>query len=63
MTKEALKTLKNKRTNDIFDAVLFSKVIGVEDKMAFIKWYYNYKKTARSCNDDYFTSQDICMSA
>lgn len=59
MTKEALKTLKNKLTNEGFDAVLFSKVIGVEDKMAFNKSYYNYKKTTRSFNDDYFSNQDI----
>jgi hypothetical protein len=48
MTKEELKVLKNKLTNDGFDAVLLSKVIGVEDKIAYKKTYRDDKKINRN---------------
>lgn len=59
MTKEELTILKNKLTNDGFDSVLLSKVIGIEDKIAYKKSYLDYKKTNRSFDDDYFMYQDI----
>jgi hypothetical protein len=59
MSKEELKTIENTLTSDGFDTVLFSKIIGVEDKIAYKKDYKNYDKTYRRFKDDYFMYQDI----
>jgi hypothetical protein len=59
MTQEELKEFENKLSNDGFDTVLFSKVIGVEDKVAYKKSYYNYEETYRRFKDDYLMYQDI----
>jgi hypothetical protein len=59
MSKEELKIIENKLTSDGFDTVLFSKVIGVEDKVAYKESYYKYEKTYRKFKDDYLMYQDI----
>lgn len=42
-----------------FDTVLFSKVVGVEDKVNFIESYGNIKNTRRRFKDDYYSHQEI----
>ena len=59
MTKEELKEFEKKLTDDGFDTVLFSKVIGVEDKIAYKESYYKLQKTNRRFKDDYLKYQDI----
>jgi len=59
MTQKELKTIEKKLIEDGFDTVLFSKVIGVEDKIAYKKNYYDYDKTYRKFKDDYLMYQDI----
>lgn len=59
MSKEELKASENTLTSDGFDTVLFSKIIGVEDKIAYKKDYKNYDKTYRRFKDNYFMYQDI----
>ncbi|MGK0412094.1 MAG: hypothetical protein ACJA1B_000283 [Polaribacter sp.] len=59
MTQEELKEFENKLANDGFDTVLFTKTIGVEDKVAYKKSYYNYDETYRRFKDDYLMYQDI----
>ncbi|TGV04325.1 hypothetical protein [Flavivirga rizhaonensis] len=57
-TEEELKTLEIKLINDGFDTVLFTKVIGVEDKIAYKKNYDDYDSTYRKFSDDYLKYQD-----
>lgn len=59
MTKEALKTLENKLIDDGFDTILFTKIIGVEDKIAYKENYHDYDETYRKFTDDYLMYQDI----
>lgn len=59
MSQKELKTIENKLVEDGFDTVLFSKVIGVEDKVAYKKNYYDYDQTYRKFRDDYLMYQDI----
>lgn len=59
MTTEKINTLENKLINDGFDTVLFSKVIGIEDKVAYKKNYKVYDQTYKKFKDDYLLSQDI----
>jgi len=55
----ALKEMENKLTNDGFDSILFTKVIGVEDKIIFSEEYYDSENTHRRFRDDYYDNQDI----
>jgi hypothetical protein len=57
-TKEDLKTLETKLVNDGFDTVLFTKVIGVEDKIEYKKYYDSYDSTYRKFSEDYLKYQD-----
>ncbi len=59
MTEEALKTLEDKLIADGFDTILFTKIIGVEDIIAYKKNYHNYDETYRKFSDDYLQYQDI----
>lgn len=42
-----------------FDAILFTKVIGVEDKIAYRDNYDSYDETHKNFKDDYLKYQDI----
>lgn len=57
-TEEELKALETKLINDGFDTILFTKVIGVEDKIAYKKNYDGYDGTYRRFSDDYLRYQD-----
>ncbi len=59
MTEKELKVLENNLINDGFDTVLFSKVIGVEDKIVYKKNYDSYNETYRKFTEDYLMYQDI----
>jgi len=54
-----LKEIEDKLTNDGFDSILFTKVIGVEDKIMFSEEYADFENTHRRFRDDYYTNQDI----
>ncbi len=58
-TEEELRALETKLTEQGFDAILLSKVLGVEDKMTVVKAYRNLDKTFSSFKEDYFENQDI----
>lgn len=59
MSEDELKVLENNLINDGFDTVLFSKVIGVEDKIAYKENYGDYDETHRKFRHDYLMYQDI----
>jgi len=58
-SEAALKEMENKLTNDGFNSILFTKVIGVEDKIIFSEEYYDSENTNRRFRDDYYDNQDI----
>lgn len=55
MTENELKTLESNLIDAGFDTVIFSKVIGVEDKIVYKE---NYKETNKRFKDDYLKYQD-----
>lgn len=57
-TEEALKTLETQLINDGFDTILFTKVIGVEDKIEYKKDFDDYNNTYKKFSDDYLKYQD-----
>ena len=57
-TEEELKFLENDLFNDGFDTILFTKVIGVEDKIEYKKNYDGYDSTYRKFREDYLKYQD-----
>ncbi|WP_296381508.1 hypothetical protein [Winogradskyella sp.] len=59
LTEAELKILENDLIRDGFDTVLFSKVIGVEDKIAYSKNFDVYDKTFIRFKDDYLRYQDV----
>ncbi len=58
-TEAALKEMENKLINDGFNSILFTKVIGVEDKIIFSEEYGDFENTHRRFRDDYYMNQDI----
>jgi len=58
-TEEELKALEDDLIADGFDSILFSKVVGVDDEMAYSSTYKDLDRDYRSFRDDYFTNQDI----
>ena len=59
MTEADLKTVEKDLINDGFDTVLFTKVIGVEDKIAYKNNYDGYDETSKKFKEDYLKYQDI----
>ena len=57
-TEEELKALENQLLNGGFDTVLFTKVIGVEDKIDYKTNYDGYDKTYTRFKEDYLKYQD-----
>jgi hypothetical protein len=58
-SEAALKEMENKLINDGFNSILFTKVIGVEDKIIFSEKYDDFENTHRQFRDDYYDNQDI----
>ena len=52
-TKKELKMLETKLINEGFDTVLFIKVIGIKDEIAYKKNYYDYDSAYRKFSEDY----------
>jgi len=59
LTEADLNTLESQLIRDGFDTILFSKVIGVEDKIGYTKNYDVYDETFRPFKEDYLKYQDI----
>tara|TARA_R110000787_G_scaffold59922_3_gene135811 strand:+ start:4023 stop:4466 length:444 start_codon:yes stop_codon:yes gene_type:complete len=59
MTIEELKQLENELIDDGFDTILFTKIIGVEDRVAYKKKYGGFGETHRRFKEDYLEYQDI----
>ncbi|WP_422090142.1 hypothetical protein [Tenacibaculum ovolyticum] len=58
-TKKELKVIENILTANFFDAVLFTKVIGIEDKEVFLEEYKEKKYLDVKFKEDYYNHQDI----
>ena len=58
-TEEELNVLEKKLIADGFDSILFSKVVGVDDEMAYSSTYKDLDRDYRNFRDDYYTNQDI----
>ena len=59
LTEDELQVLENDLIRDGFDTILFSKVIGVEDRIAYSKNYDVYDETFKKFREDYLRYQDI----
>ncbi|TDQ21959.1 hypothetical protein [Tenacibaculum caenipelagi] len=59
MTEDDLNSLENKLIEDGFDTVILSKVIGVENKLAYNKNYKEDDEVYKKFKDEYFMYQDI----
>ncbi|OBY63509.1 hypothetical protein LPB301_11895 [Polaribacter reichenbachii] len=58
MTSEELKNLENKLLEDGFDSVLFTKIVGEEDRISYKK-LHDFDKNFKKFKDDYIKFQDI----
>ncbi|MEW7290026.1 hypothetical protein [Aquimarina sp. 2304DJ70-9] len=58
-TEEELMALEEQLIEQGFDAILLSKVVGVEDKVTVVKAYRNLDKTFKSFKEDYYENQEI----
>ena len=59
LTEDELNVLETDLIRDGFDTILFSKVIGVEDKIAYSKNYDVYDETLQRFKEDYLRYQDV----
>ncbi len=57
-TEEEFKALEGNLIIDGFDTILFTKVIGVEDKIAYKKNYDEFDNTHKKFREDYLMHQD-----
>jgi hypothetical protein len=57
-TEDELISLESKLLADGFDTILFTKVIGVEDKIAYRDDYDGYDNTYKKFREDYLKYQD-----
>ncbi|MBP2831497.1 hypothetical protein J8281_04790 [Aquimarina sp. U1-2] len=58
-SEEELIALEGSLLEAGFDAILLSKVLGVEDKVTVVKAYRNLDKTFKRFKDDYYKNQEI----
>ncbi|WP_062061484.1 hypothetical protein [Aquimarina longa] len=58
-TEKELMALESMLLKNGFDAILLSKVLGVEDKVTVVKAFRNLDKTFNSFRDDYYENQNI----
>jgi len=54
-----LKAIENQLTSNFFDAVLFTKVVGVEDKVDYSITYKDEKYLDIKFKEDYYSNQEI----
>ena len=59
MTEAELDALENQLIEDGFDTILLTKIIGIEDKVAYRKNYKGYDETYRRFKEDYLMHQDV----
>lgn len=59
LTEDDLLKLEKDLINDGFDTVMFSKVIGIEDKIAYTKNFDVYDETFVRFKEDYLRYQDV----
>lgn len=59
MTEAQLDALENQLLLEGFDTILLTKIIGVEDKVAYRENFKGYDETYRKFKDDYMMYQDI----
>ncbi|MGB2683546.1 MAG: hypothetical protein WBC43_00895, partial [Olleya sp.] len=53
-----LKVLENQLIEEGFDAVIFTKVAGIKNKIQYKKDYSNFDKNHKKFNDDFLMYQD-----
>lgn len=58
-TEQELIALETQLVAQGFDAILLSKVIGIEDKMTIVNAYKDLDKTFRGFKEDYYHNQEI----
>ena len=58
-TEDDLSKIENRLLADGFDTILFSKIIGSENKQRLSKSYKDIDNTYRRFKDDYYDNQDI----
>jgi len=58
-TEEELLELETEMIQEGFDAILLSKVVGVEDKVTVVTAVRNMDRTFRRFREDYYESQEI----
>ena len=58
-SKKELDSIENVLVSMGFDSVLFTKVIGIEDKIGYAKSFRNYENTYRKFKEDYLMYQDV----
>lgn len=58
-TEKEMLALESELLENGFDAILLSKVLGVEDKITVVKAYRNLDKTFKSFKEDYYENQEI----
>lgn len=54
-----IKRVENILIANNFDAILVTKIAGVEDKLNFLKTYSNIENTRKRFRDDYYMNQEI----
>jgi len=59
MTEEELNTLENDLLKYGFDTILLTKIVGVEDKIAYKRNYDGYDESYIKFKQDYLMHQDI----
>lgn len=59
MTENDLKELENSLIDSGFDTILFSKIVGVEDKIVYKQNYDGYDETHSKFREDYLKYQDV----
>ncbi|WP_298895288.1 hypothetical protein [uncultured Psychroserpens sp.] len=59
MTEDELIALESQLIADGFDTILFTKIIGVEDKIKYRKNYKGRDETYRKFKDEYLMYQDV----
>lgn len=58
-TEEQLGTLEDSLLNDGFDTILLTKVVGVEDKIAYSRDFDSYDEIHKKFREDYVQNQGI----
>ena len=58
-TEEQLTVLEDSLLNNGFDTILLTKIVGIEDKVAYNKNYKSSEETYRKFREDYIMHQDI----